>query len=75
LDDPADADAFVGDPVDPVLAHLRPPKRAVMGEILPVRRHVRYARMMQADDLPLIVEDRRSRRAGRGIGLIVQKVG
>jgi hypothetical protein len=56
----ADADPFISDPSDPVLAHATVPDLAVRRENAPLRILARHARVMQRDHFPLIVEDGRT---------------
>ena len=74
-DNSADAHTFVGNPVDTVLAHLRPPDRAVDGPHATVGGAVGHAGMVQSHDLPSVVEHRGARGARGGVGLVVQEVG
>ena len=74
LDDAADAHAFVRDPLDSILAHLRPPRLAVHRHNATIRRLIRNARMMQREDFPTVIVHGRSRRAGCGVALVMDEI-
>ena len=66
--------ALVGDPVDGVVAVLGPPAGPVRLEPVPLLVGAGHARMVQGDDLPLVVEHRRPRVARLGVGLVVEEL-
>src|SRR5262249_49796480 len=74
LDDAADAHAFIGDPLDPVLAHFRTPRLAVDRHGTTIGSLGRNARMMQRDDFPAVIEDSRPGRTGCSICLVMNEI-
>jgi hypothetical protein len=71
--DPGDPRAFVGDPVDLGLTHRGGVQLAGAGKDPAGLVAAGHARVVQGDDLPLVVVDRRARGARRGVGLVVHK--
>ena len=74
LDDPAGAHAFIGDPFDAALRHGG---RIVVAAVDGLDRAVfgfGDALVVEGDDVPVVVEHRRPRRARLGVGGVPQHV-
>jgi hypothetical protein len=74
LQDRADADALVGDPVDRVVAVALAPGPAVLPQDAALVVLPRDAAVVQGHDLPLVVEDGGARVTGAGVGPVVDEV-
>src|SRR3954451_16095888 len=68
--DPTHAGSFVADIGQGVLAHVLGPASPVPGQLEALLVGRRDPAVVQGDHLPLVVEDRRARRALPGVALV-----